>query len=95
MHPHAHTHRPTHSLTSPPIHRLPPGYRDLIQFFSRYPGLVKWTGTALSLYFNAGSLNGLGSDHHASAVEESDGDGDDAVDRGGQTDETKCCCSVM
>merc|ERR1712048_1101026 len=29
--------------------RLPPGYRNLIQFFSRNPGLVKWTGTALLL----------------------------------------------
>merc|ERR1719198_1129756 len=35
--------------------RLPPGYRDLIEFFSRYPGLVKWTGIPLLLYFNAGS----------------------------------------
>merc|ERR1719198_1812105 len=37
--------------------RLPPGYRDLIQFFSHYPGLVKWTGIPLLLYFNAGSLD--------------------------------------
>ena len=58
MHPHSHwyacmplTHFPSHTQ------RLPPGYRDLIEFFSRYPGLVKWTGTALLLYFNAGSLD--------------------------------------
>ena len=49
----------THSLTRFPshTHRLPPGYRDLIEFFSRNPGLVKWTGTALLLYFNTGSLD--------------------------------------
>ena len=47
--PHTHTH--THT------HRLPPDYHDLIQFFSRYPGLVKWTGKPLLLYFNAGSLD--------------------------------------
>ena len=46
----------THSLTHFPSHtqRLPPGYRDLIEFFSRDPGLVKWTGTRLLLYFDAG-----------------------------------------
>ena len=51
--------RLTHSLTFPHTHthRLPPGYRDLIEFFSRYPGLVKWTGIPLLLYFNAGSLD--------------------------------------
>ena len=49
----------THSLTHLPshTHRLPPGYRDLIEFFSRYPGLVKWTGIPLLLYFNACSLD--------------------------------------
>ena len=83
------SHFPSHP------HRLPPDYRDLIQFFSRNPGLVKWTGTALLLYFNAGSLDALGSDHHVSAVEESDDDGDDTVDRGGQTDEIKCRCTLM
>ena len=31
---------------------------ELIEFFSRNPGLVKWTGTALLLYFNTGSLDG-------------------------------------
>ena len=53
------THAPTQSLTHFASHtqRLPPGYRDLIEFFSRNPGLVKWTGTALLLYFNAGSLD--------------------------------------
>jgi len=57
--------RARHSLTysfthlPPPTHtqRLPPGYRDLIEFFGRYPGLVKWTGIPLLLYFNAGSLD--------------------------------------
>ena len=62
MHPHSHWHACmtiTHSLTHFPSHtqRLPPGYRDLIEFFSRYPGLVKWTGIPLLLYFNAGSLD--------------------------------------
>ena len=64
MHPHTHWHicmHDTHSLTHSPslthTHRLPPGYRDLIEFFSRYPGLVKWTGIPLLLYFNAGSLD--------------------------------------
>ena len=51
--------RARHSLTHLPshTHRLPPGYRDLIEFFSRYPGLVKWTGIPLLLYFNAGILD--------------------------------------
>ena len=60
MHSHSHWHVCmvlTHSLISPHTQRLPPGYRDLIEFFSRNPGLVKWTGTALLLYFNAGSLD--------------------------------------
>ena len=100
MHTHSHWYACmilTHSLTHFPSHtqRLPSGYRDLIEFFSCNPGLVKWTGTALLLYFNAGSLDALGSDHHASAVEESDDDRDDTVDRGGQTDETKRRCTVM
>ena len=49
----------THSLThlTSYTQRLPPGYRDLIEFFSHYPGLVKWTGIPLLLYFNAGSLD--------------------------------------
>ena len=57
---HVLTHSLTHSLTrfpTPHTHRLPPGYRDLIEFFSRNPGLVKWTGIPLLLYFNAGSLD--------------------------------------
>ena len=99
-HPHSHWHAcmiPLHSITHFLSHtqRLPPGYRDLIQFFSRYPGLVKWTGASLLLYFNASSLDALGSDHHVSAVDESDGDRDDTVDRGGQTDEAKRRCTVM
>ena len=49
------THSHSHSLTH--THRLPPGYRDLIQFFYHNPGLIKWTGRALLLYFNAGSLD--------------------------------------
>ena len=95
MHPHSHwyacvtcTHTLTHSLTHSHSQRLPPGYRDLIEFFSRYPGLVKWTGVPLLLYFNTGSLDALGCDHHVSVVGESDTDHDDTVDRGGQTDET-------
>ena len=53
------THSLTHLLTHLISHtqRLPPGYRDLIEFFSHYPGLVKWTGIPLLLYFNAGSLD--------------------------------------
>ena len=49
------THLASHTHTH--THRLPPDYHDLIQFFSRYPGLVKWTGKPLLLYFNAGSLD--------------------------------------
>ena len=58
MHPHSRW-RAYMTLTHFPCHtqRLPPGYRDLIEFFSRNPGLVKWTGTALLLYFNAGYLD--------------------------------------
>ena len=60
-HTHTHTHSLTHSLTHalslPHTQRLPAGYRDLIEFFSRNPGLVKWTGIPLLLYFNAGSLD--------------------------------------
>ena len=90
---HAPTQSLTHSLSLPHTCRLPPGYRDLIEFFSHNPGLVKWTGTALLLYFNGASLDALGSDHHASDVEESDGDREDTVDR--ETDETKSLCTVM
>ena len=100
--------------------RLPPGYRDLIQFFSHNPGLVKWTGTALLLYFNAGCLEVRGpnltrakerhdrdvgggsidTDQDVSGGTGSDGDRDnvnrvDTVDRGGNKEETKCCCTVM
>ena len=58
IHSHSHWHT-CMTLTHSPSHtqRLPPGYRDLIEFFSRYPGLVKWTGIPLLLYFNAGSLD--------------------------------------
>ena len=88
----------THSLTHFPSlthKRFPPDYRDLIAFSNRYPVLVKWTGTPLLLCFNTGCLDVLGSEHHASAVEESDDNRDDLVDRGGQTDETKRRCTVM
>ena len=68
---HSYTHSFTHSLT--PTQRLPPGYRDLIEFFSHNPGLVKWTGTALLLYFKTDCLEVRGPNsarekqHHGSA----------------------------
>jgi len=77
------------AMTMSEVQKLPPGYRDLMQFFHHNPGRVTWTGRALLLYFNAGSL-----DNGETSSETQHGEADAKLESNISSQTFKKCCLI-